>query len=212
LTTSIAVTTVDALAFGLGFVAVACADRRRIGLATIAFALAGLTRESGAVMAIATAAALLPRLRWRAVPIGVVPPALLLGWYVALGQFVGGQLPERAAFLAIRDVDSAAIVVGIVTWMMCVVAAVHWRDVPVISTIAGVFAVWTIFYSAGIYEFAQIGVFRVNSAIAALGLSALLPRRRAARRPQTRRLYVSSKQELAGVVGPGSLVGGESKR
>ena len=105
LISSVAVTAVDALAFGLALFAAALADRSRLQYATIAFVAAALTKESAVVVAGATALALAPRLRWRLAPLAIIPAGALLAWYVWLGRVVGGELPERTSFLALEHAD-----------------------------------------------------------------------------------------------------------
>jgi hypothetical protein len=188
LVSSVAVTTVDALAYGLALVAAMLADRSRIATATILFAAAALTRESGVVMAAATAVVLFPRLRWRAAPLVMVPAAALLGWYVALGHIVSGALPRRAAFGGLLHVSAPTAILSVVVWLLCVAAAVTWRDTPVLCAIAIAFVLWTLVYTRDVLDFGMIGVFRVNAAIVALGVAGLLsitPTRRTHNRAAT---------------------------
>jgi hypothetical protein len=174
LVSSIAVTTVDALAYGLGLAAAMLADRSRIVAATILFAGAALTRESGVVIAAATALALFSRLRWRAVPLAVVPAAVLLGWYVALGQIVSGELPQRAEFGGVLHVDASIAILSAIVWLLCVAAAITWRDTRVLCAIASAFVLWTLVYTRDVLDFGMIGVFRVNAPIVALGVAGLI--------------------------------------
>lgn len=176
LVSSVAITTVDALAYGLALFAATLADRSRIHAATIAFVLAALTRESGVVIAAATAVALAPRLRWRAVPLVVFPAGALLGWYVALGHLVGGQLVDRTSLLALRHADAAVVVFSVIVWSLCVAAAVTWRDTPVVSAIAIAYVVWTLFYIDAVFSFPMLGLVRLNAAVIAIGIAGLLPR------------------------------------
>jgi hypothetical protein len=174
LVSSVAVTAVDALAYGLGLMAALLTDRSRIHGATALFVAASLTRESGVVMAAATAVAIAPRVRWRAVPVALIPAGALLAWYLALGQLVGGELPRRTTFLAFFRTDTGTSIFSIVVLMLCVVAAISWRRAAVLCAIATAFSVWTLFYAEDVLDFGAIGVFRVNAAVAALGVVGLL--------------------------------------
>jgi hypothetical protein len=174
LVSSIAVTTVDALAYGLALTAATLADRKRFLPAVVLFSIAALTRESGAVIAVATAVALLPQVRWRAVPLAVVPGIALLAWYLALGQIVGGDLPKRWAVLGMLRVDARTTVIGLVMWLLCVLAVIAWRDTPVLCATAAAFAAWTLVYTEDMFRVGTLNAFRINAVAIALGVAGLL--------------------------------------
>jgi len=61
-----------------------------------------------------------------------------------------------------------------VVWLLCVAAAVTWRDTPVLCAIASAFVLWTLLYTRDVLDFGVNGVFRVNAGIVALGVAGLL--------------------------------------
>jgi hypothetical protein len=62
----------------------------------------------------------------------------------------------------------------VIVWLLCVAAAITWRDTPVLCAVACAFVVWTLVYTRDVLDFGMIGVFRVNAGIVALGVAGLL--------------------------------------
>jgi hypothetical protein len=167
------ITTTEPVAFGLGFIGLALADRRRLGWAVAVFALAGLARETALVMALAAALALAAERRWReAVAIAVLPALPLAVWIAILGAQVPPGDEESSAFLGFLDAPALGtfdVIACVTTVLLLVIGIVAWRDTPAAAWTAIGFLACCLFYVGDQYWWHAFP--RVSAAGAALGLA-----------------------------------------
>jgi hypothetical protein len=167
------ITTTETVAFGLGFVGLALADRRRLGWAIIAFSLAGLSRETALVMALAAALALASEREWRgAALVAVVPWLPFLAWSAILRAQVPADTYQSSAFLGFLDTPTLSrldIVVSVATVVLLVVGVVTWWDARAAAwTAAGYLACCALYIGD---QYVWHGFPRVSAAGIALGLA-----------------------------------------
>jgi hypothetical protein len=167
------ITTTETVAFGLGFVGLALADRRRIGWAIVAFSLAGLSRETALVMALAAALALVAERRWRhAALLAVVPWLPFLAWSAILRAQVPADTYESSAFLGFLDTPSLSgfdILASMATVVLLVIGVVSWRDARAAALTAAGFLACCVLYIGD--QYVWHGFPRVSAAGTALGLA-----------------------------------------
>jgi hypothetical protein len=136
------ISTPEALAYGLAFVAVVLASKQRVLASAALFVVASLTRETAGLVALASALGLLVSGRgWRAI-LGVALPPLVAvgGWYLALGRLVGGRLPRELQVFGLLHAGAGAQAVASVILVVSLAGAWGWRRVPVAWPICLAFA------------------------------------------------------------------------
>ncbi|MBW3557513.1 MAG: hypothetical protein KY454_11325 [Actinobacteria bacterium] len=166
---ALVVCTVEPAAFGLGMLGVAFADRHRHGAAAAALVAGALTREAVAVMALGTALGLFlartrrsggtSQLRW--LVLYCLPALAVVGWYLLLGQLVGGDLPDRVDFLSLVHMAGTTVALVVSVTALCALGAWLWRRAPAVWPVGAVFALWTPFYFAGTFDW--LALIRVNA-------------------------------------------------
>lgn len=176
------ITTTEPLAFGLGLLGLALADRRRFTLAILAFALAGLGRETALVMALA--AGLATRLTtaqrgaWRAaLAVALVPITVLVAWMLWLSQAVSSDTLRSTALFGFLDLPKLSpldVTLCTATIALILVAVWRWRDVPLLALTALGYLGCCAFYIGD--QFQWHGLPRVSAVGVALGLAGLVPR------------------------------------
>jgi hypothetical protein len=172
------ITTTEPLAFGLGLLGLALADRGRLVPAIAALGLAGLGRETALVMAVAAGLVVARRRSWVAgAAVGLLPVLPFAAWVVRLRQLVPADTYKSTTlfgFLDLPDQTAFDVISCVVTLALMVVAVWRWRDVPVLwLTVAG-FIGCCAFYIGDQYQWH--GLPRVSAVGVALGLAALAPR------------------------------------
>jgi hypothetical protein len=175
--------TTEPLAFGLGLLGLAWADRGRLVPAIAVLGLAGLGRETALVMAIAAGLVVARRTSWRAGAAVALLPVLPFGaWAVRLRQLVPADTYRSTTLLGFLDLpDQTAfdVIACVVTIALMLVAIWRWRDVPVLWLTAAGFLAACAFYIGDQYQWH--GLPRVSAVGVALGLAAVAPSRPPAR-------------------------------
>lgn len=172
--------TADPISLGLGLAAIVAASRGRHLVAIAVFIIAALTREQVAAMSLAAAAGLFLAGERRWLLVGyAAPAAAITGWYLVLGQIVGGTLPDRFDVLAMFSTGAEGLIVALGALAISLWGAWAWRSVPVAWPVALGFGLWILVYFHGTFDLQALP--RTTSPSLALGLAALgaaLPRRR----------------------------------
>jgi hypothetical protein len=170
--------TADPISLGLGLAGVLAASRGRHGPAIAWFVAAALTREQVAAMALGTALGLFVGGQRRWVLAGYLLPAAAVGaWYVALGEIVGGVLPDRFDVLAMFSTGLDGLIVGVGGLALSLWGAWTWRQVPAVWPVALGFGLWILVYFSGTFDLAALP--RTTAPSLVFGLAAIghrLPR------------------------------------
>lgn len=178
---SVASTTNEPLAAGVGLLALALVDRGRWLPAAFLLTVAVLTRETALVFVFAAAVALLAVRRVPAAAVVVaIPAGALFAWAAHLrAVFPGQQLPKSTGFFDFVDLSSTVRIVVVVSVFVCAIGAVLWRDVVVLWTVCAVFAVASLFFHDEIYNevYPLLGVPRVVSVALGLGIAGIVRKR-----------------------------------
>lgn len=164
--------TADPISLGLALAGLAAAQRRRHGLAIAVLVVAALTREQVAAVGVGAAAGLwLAGERPRVLPLYALPVAAVAAWYVALGNIVGGRLPDRFDVLAMFSTGLDGFLVAAVSLAISLYGAWAWRSVPVAWPIALGFGLWILVYFHGTFDL--VALPRTTAPSLAFGLAAL---------------------------------------
>jgi hypothetical protein len=164
--------TADPISLGLGLVALALASRSRHGPAIAVFVVAALTREQVAAMSVGAAAGLAFSGQRRWVLAGYALPVFaVVAWYIALGNIVGGVLPDRFDVVAMLSTGAEGFIVGAVGLALSLWGAWAWRNVPVVWPVALGFGLWILVYFAGTFDLAALP--RTTAPSLVFGLAAL---------------------------------------
>jgi hypothetical protein len=163
----------EPLAFGLGMVGVALADRRRLGWAAAAFALGALAREPVALMALASGFGLVVtgRVRLRSTWPLLAPVAVVAGWMALLASRYPAS-PQLDRLDPFGLLDGGLSVLGLSMLLAGLLAAWTWRDVPAAWPIGLLFAAMTLGYGVELFRL-QV-VYRAAAPAFALALAGLL--------------------------------------
>lgn len=170
----LAISTTEALGYGLALAAVALLDRRRLVAATVVGVLAVLTRETAVVVLGLAVLGSLPRQRWRALPVAVVPVVVLAVWMQVVRELVPGAEPERFAPFALFDLDAANLAGVLAIVALGLVGAWCWRDVAVLWPVSLGFAVSAFTYRTDVLDL--LALPRVVAPSLVLGLTGLAGR------------------------------------
>lgn len=164
--------TADPISLGLGLAGLALAGRSRHGLAIAVFVLAALTREQVAAMGLGAAAGLALSGVRRWVLVGYALPVLVVvAWYAALGEIVGGVLPDRFDVLAMFSTGAEGLIVGSTGLALSLWGAWAWRSVAVVWPVALGFGLWILVYFSGTFDLAALP--RTTAPSLVFGLAAL---------------------------------------
>lgn len=149
--------TADPISLGLGLAGLVSASRGRHWPAIAWFVAAALTREQVAAMALGAAAGLFVagQRRWVLMAYAL-PVAAVAGWYAALGEIVGGTLPDRFDVLAMFDTGLEGLLVGTGGLALSLWGAWTWRQVPVVWPVALGFGLWILVYFSGTFDLSAL--------------------------------------------------------
>lgn len=164
--------TADPISLGFGLAALLAASRGRHLLAIAVFVVAALTREQIAAMSLGAAAGLFLAGERRWLLLGYAAPvAAIAGWYVILGEIVGGTLPDRFDVLAMFSTGAEGLIVALSSLVISLWGAWAWRSVPVAWPVALGFGLWILVYFHGTFDLQALP--RTTSPSLALGLAAI---------------------------------------
>lgn len=177
---SIFYSTGEPLAFALGFLGLAMADRDRHGLAVVLISLGTLARESVFVFGLGIAlglvvAHLAGRRRAHPLVIGayVVPLVVDLSWAAWLrSRYDSREVIDRIVPFGILDASAGGLVLGAVIIALGVAGAWLWRDADVAWGVALGFAAGVLLYYGPL--FIPRAVIRVSAPAITLGLTGLV--------------------------------------
>lgn len=165
-------TTTGPIAWGLALTALERTIRDRhleaVGLLTAA----ALCRESVAATGAFIAAALLWQRRRAAlalVPLYAIPGVVVLAWFGFLTAVVGGRFAGRTHPLAFLELRGALIVVPALVFVLGVLGAWAWRDVPVLALPCLGYTAWMFLYTTNILD--DVAILRVNALAIVLGIA-----------------------------------------
>lgn len=171
------ITTTEPLAFGLGLLGLALADRQRFALAILAFSLAALGRETASVMALAAGLAIAHRGAWRvALAVALAPITALAAWAVWLSHAVARDTLQSTALFGFLDLPKLGPLdstLCVATLSLMVIAVWRWRDVPLLALSSLGYLGCCAFYIGD--QFQWHGLPRVSAVGVALGLASLVP-------------------------------------
>lgn len=167
-------TTNEALAFGLAFVAVALLDRGKVWWAAAVGVLAVLTKESAIVVLLAAALGAAPAQRWRVLPAAVVPAAALGVWFLVVRSVLPTGDPERFELLALLQLSPGAAVIVVVVMVSGLAGAWLWRDVPVLWPVSLAFGLWPLVFRPDVLDW--LALPRVVAPALVLGLTGVAGR------------------------------------